>query len=298
MAGISLKDRIAQGVFLLDGAMGTELFARGIEAGTCNDYLNIDSPDVILDIHRSYLQAGSDAVLTNTFGANKYTLARHGLTAKVAEINAAAAEIARRAAGDDKHVLGDIGPSGDFLEPLGSLKPTELKDAFAEQAKALAAGGVDGLIIQTMTALDEAAIAVEAVKSVAGDDLPVFVLLAYDPAGDDFRTMMGVDPVVAVGRITALGIDGIGFNCGSLNMEQYVKLAQIYALEVKGKTALLAEPNAGRPELIEDKTTYKVTAEEFAQAAKEIHSAGFNIIGGCCGTTPEHIKAVAEKLKK
>lgn len=298
MARISLKDRIAQGVFLLDGAMGTELFARGIEAGTCNDYLNIDSPDVILDIHRSYLQAGSDAVLTNTFGANKYALARHGLAEKVEEINTAAAEIARRAAGDEKYVLGDIGPSGDFLEPLGNLKPEELKDAFAEQAGSLAAGGVDGFIIQTMTALDEAAIAVEAVKSVAGDNLPVFVLLAYDPAGEDFKTMMGIDPAAAVGRITALGIDGIGFNCGSLTLDQYVKLARVYASEVEGKTALLAEPNAGRPELIEDKAVYKVTPEEFAQAAKEIHSAGFNIIGGCCGTTPEHIKAVAERLKK
>jgi 5-methyltetrahydrofolate--homocysteine methyltransferase len=296
MAGISLKDRIAQGVFVLDGAMGTELFARGIEAGTCNDYLNIDSPDVILDIHRSYLQAGSDAVLTNTFGANKYALGRHDLADKVVEINTAAAEIARRAAGDEKYVLGDIGPSGDFLEPLGSLKPEELKDAFAEQAKALAAGGVDGFIIQTMTALDEAAIAVEAVKSIG--DLPLFVSLAYDPAGDQFRTMMGVDPTAAVAKLIPLGVDAIGFNCGGLTLDQYVKLARIYAPQVEGKTALFAEPNAGRPELIEDKAVYKVTAEEFAEAAQEIHSAGFNIIGGCCGTTPEHMKALAERLKK
>jgi 5-methyltetrahydrofolate--homocysteine methyltransferase len=295
MAAISLKDRIARGVFILDGAMGTELFARGIEAGTCNDYLNIESPDIILDVHRAYLQAGSDAVLTNTFGANKYALARHGLAEKVEEINTAAAEIARKAAGDEKYVLGDIGPSGDFLEPLGNLKPQELKEAFAVQAKALAAGGVDGFIIETMTALDEAAVGVEAVKSVS--NLPVFVSLAYDPAGEDFKTMMGVDPADAVGQLTALGVDAIGFNCGSLTLDQYVKLARIYASQVEGKTVLFAEPNAGRPELVEDKAVYKVTAEAFAQAAKEIHSAGFNIIGGCCGTTPEHIKAVAEQLK-
>ena len=297
MARISLKDRIAQGVFVLDGAMGTELFARGIEAGTCNDYLNIESPDIVLDIHRSYLQAGSDAVLTNTFGANKYTLARHGLADKVEKINTAAARIARRAAGDEKYVLGDIGPSGDFLEPLGNLKLQELKEAFTEQAKALAAGGVDGLIIQTMTALDEATVAVEAAKSVVGDDLPVFVLLAYDRAGEDFRTMMGVDVASAVSKISEFGVDAIGFNCGSLTLDQYVKLAQIYASQVKGKTALLAEPNAGRPELIEDKAVYKVTPDQFAQAAEQIHSAGFNIIGGCCGTTPEHIKAISERLK-
>ncbi len=296
MAGISLKDRIARGAFLLDGAMGTELIALGIEAGTCNDYLNIDSPDIILDIHRSYLQAGSDAVLTNTFGANRYALARHGLADKVVEINTAAAQIARRAAGDEKYVLGDIGPSGGFLEPLGNLKPEELKDAFAEQAGALAAGGVDGFIIQTMTALDEASVAVEAVKSVG--DLPLFVSLAYDPAGDQFRTMMGVDPAAAVAKLIPLGVDAIGFNCGGMTLDQYVKLAQIYASQVEGKTALFAEPNAGRPELVEDRAVYKVTPEEFAQAAKEIHSAGFNIIGGCCGTTPEHMKALAEKLKK
>jgi len=296
MAKISLKDRIARGVFILDGAMGTELFARGIEAGTCNDYLNIDSPDIVLDIHRAYLQAGSDAVLTNTFGANRYILARHGLADKVEKINTAAARIARRAAGDEKYVLGDIGPSGDFLEPLGNLKPEELKDAFTEQAKALAAGGVDGFIIETMTALDEVTIAVEAVKSVG--DLPVFVSLAYDPAGDEFKTMMGVDPAGAIAKLIPLGVDAIGFNCGGLTLDQYVKLARIYAGQAEGKTALLAEPNAGRPELIDDKAVYKVTPEEFGQAAKEIHSAGFNIIGGCCGTTPEHIKAVTTSLAR
>ncbi|GAI03560.1 unnamed protein product, partial [marine sediment metagenome] len=207
--------------FLLDGAMGTELIARGVKVGTCNDYLNIESPDTIFDIHRSYFQAGSDAVLTNTFGANKYALGRHGFSDKVKEVNTAAVQIARRAAGEEKYVLGDIGPSGDFLEPLGGLKPEELKEAFAAQVQALLAGGVDGFIIETMTALDEITIAIEAVKSVC--DLPIFVSLAYDPVADGFRTMMGVDPAAAVTQITALGVDAVGFNCGGLNMEQYVE---------------------------------------------------------------------------
>ena len=141
MARTELRERISEGLFLLDGAMGTQLIAHGIEVGTCNDYLNIESPDTIFDIHRAYLEAGSDAVLTNTFGANKYALARHGFAEMVKEINTAGAQIARRAAGQEKYVLGDIGPSGDFLQPLGSLEPVELKDAFAEQAKALLAGG-------------------------------------------------------------------------------------------------------------------------------------------------------------
>jgi 5-methyltetrahydrofolate--homocysteine methyltransferase len=295
MSRISLKERINEGLFLLDGAMGTELIARGVKAGKCNDYLNIESPDIVSDIHRAYIEAGSDAVITNTFGANKYALARHGLDDKVEDINTAAAQIARRAASEEKYVLGDIGPSGDFLEPLGSVKPEELKDAFAQQAKALSAGGVDGFIIETMTALDEATIAIEAVKSIS--DLPVFVSLSYDPAGEKFRTMMGIDPADAADKLLPLGIDGIGFNCGSLSMEQYVSLAQIYVSETKGQVAILAEPNAGKPELVDDQVIYKVGPEDFAVAAEKIHSAGVNIIGGCCGTTPAHIEVVAKKLK-
>jgi len=295
MGRISLKERINEGLFLLDGAMGTELIARRIEAGKCNDYLNIESPDIVLDIHRAYLQAGSDAVITNTFGANKYALARHGFAERSKEINTAAAQIARRAAGEEKYVLGDIGPSGDFLEPLGSLKADGLKDAFAEQAKALLAGGVDGFIIETMTAIDEVKIAIEAVKSIS--DLPVFVSLSYDPAGETFRTMMGIGPADAANKLLPLGIDAIGFNCGSLSMEQYVKLAQIYVSETRGEVAILAEPNAGKPELVDDRVIYKVSPEDFAVAAEKIHSAGVNIIGGCCGTGPGHIVAVAKKLK-
>ena len=295
MARISLKDRIRQGLFLLDGAMGTQLIARGVKVGTCNDYLNIESPDTIFDIHRAYLEVGSDAVLTNTFGANKYALGRHGFSDKVKEINTAAAQIARRAAGEEKYVLGDIGPSGDFLEPLGNLKPEECKEGFAEQAKALLAGGVDGFIIETMTALDEITIAIEAVKSVC--DSPIFVSLAYDSAADGFRTMMGVDPAAAVVQITALGVDAIGFNCGGLNMEQYVELAMVYASEVKGRVPILAEPNAGKPELVDDKAVYRVSPAEFAAVAEKIYSAGVNIIGGCCGTSPAHIEAMAKKLK-
>ena len=294
MGRISLRKRINEGLFLLDGAMGTELIARRIEAGKCNDYLNIESPDIVLDIHRAYLQAGSDAVITNTFGANKYALARHGFGERSKEINTAAAQIARRAAGEEKYVLGDIGPSGDFLEPLGPLKADGLKDAFAQQAKALSAGGVDGFIIETMTALDEVTIAIEAVKSIS--DLPVFVSLAYDPAGEKFRTMMGVDPADAADKLLPLGIDAIGFNCGSLSMEQYVSLAQIYVSETKGEVAILAEPNAGKPELVDDQVIYKVSPEDFAGAAKKIHLAGVNIIGGCCGTSPAHIVAITKKL--
>ncbi len=299
MARISLRERIEQGLFLLDGAMGTQLFARAVEVGTCNDYLNIASPDVVGDVHRAYLEAGSDAVLTNTFGANRFTLARHGLAGQAQQINEAGAKVARRAAGQQKYVLGDIGPSGDFLAPLGTLKPEELKDAFAQQAEALLAGGVDGLIIETMTALDEIAIAIEAAKSVGGDS-PVFASMSFDKAGDDFRTMMGVDVEAAVSTLVSLGVDAVGFNCGTATLEQYVELAEKYVTTAEAlpdDIVIYAEPNAGKPELVDGKAVYKVSPEEFAAAAKKIHAAGINIIGGCCGTSPEHIQAVARALK-
>lgn len=299
MARTSLRERIVQGLFLLDGAMGTQLFARGIEVGTCSDYLNITSPDVVGDVHRAYLEAGSDAVITNTFGANRFTLARHGLGGQAQQINEAGAQIAREAAGQEKYVLGDIGPSGDFLAPLGTLKPEELKDAFAQQAEALLSGGVDGLIIETMTALDEVRIAIEAAKSVAGN-LPVFASMSFDKVGDGFKTMMGVDVEAAVSTLVSLVVDAVGFNCGTATLEQYVELAEKYVATAEGlpdDIVIYGEPNAGKPELVDGKAVYKVSPEEFAAAAKKIHAAGINIIGGCCGTSPEHIQAVASALK-
>ena len=307
MARISLNERIKQGLFLLDGAMGTQLIARGIEAGTCSDYLNIESPDIISDIHRSYLEAGSDAILTNTFGANKYALGRYGFAGEAARINTAGARIARRAAGEENYVLGDIGPSGDFLQPLGGIKPKELKEAFAAQARALLTGGVDGFIIETMTALDEATIAVEAIKSVCGK-LPVFASMAFDKVASGFRTMMGVDIKLAVAKMVSLGVDAVGFNCGTVTLNEYVELAEKYvsAINVLKKSqatsheprvTILAEPNAGKPELVEGQAVYKVSPGDFAAAAEKIHSAGVSIIGGCCGTGPEHIAAVSKKLQ-
>ncbi|MHC4265092.1 MAG: homocysteine S-methyltransferase family protein [Planctomycetota bacterium] len=292
----NLKDKIAQDLLILDGAMGTQFMARGVEPGTCNDYLNIESPDIIADVHNAYLQAGSDAIITNTFGANKFTLARHGLSDKAVEINAAAAKIARKAAGQDKYVLGDIGPTGDFLKPLGSLEPESLKEAFTEQAKALADNEVDAIIIETMTALDELEVAINAAKDVS--DLPLFVSLSFDTVKDGFKTMMGVDPATAAGRVLPLGVDALGFNCGLSTLQEYVQLTTEYAGILQDKASLLAEPNAGKPELQDGEAVYKVTPEEFALTAQKIHAAGARIIGGCCGTSPDHIKAAVQKIRQ
>lgn len=292
----NLRARIEKGVFVLDGAMGTQLFARGVEPGRCNDWLNVERPDLVVDVHKAYLDAGSDAILTNTFGANRFALGRHGHPDKAFEINKAGAQIARKAAGEGRYVLGDVGPTGDFLEPLGTLKPDEVREAFVEQIKGLCEGGVDGLIVETMTAIDELVVALEAAKS-AGGGLPLFASMSYDKGATGFRTMMGVDVATAVSLMTALGVDVVGFNCGTATLDEYVELAKEYVSAAKGKAQVFAEPNAGKPELVDGQAVYRVTPEEFAAACGKIHAAGIHILGGCCGSTPQHIGAVAAGLK-
>jgi methionine synthase I (cobalamin-dependent) len=300
MAKIKLSERIKAGVFFLDGAMGTELIASGIDMGRCGDYLSVTNPDAIKTVHTAYLKAGSDAISTNTFGANAITLAKHGMEGEVENICVTAAKNAREAIealygkDADKYVLGDIGPCGDFFEPVGLLKPDDLRTAIEAQAKALEKGGVDGFILETLTDLQEAVVAVEAVKAVS--QLPVFVSFAFDPAGGKFRTMMGVSADMIVEKIAPLGVDAIGFNCGTLNMDEYVQLAEIFAELLKNESALLlTEANAGKPELVDGRVLFSLTPEDFAAACQRISSAGASLIGGCCGTTPNHIAALCKK---
>jgi 5-methyltetrahydrofolate--homocysteine methyltransferase len=182
------------------------------------------------------------------------------------------------------------------LKPLGTLEPEKLKAAFARQAKALCGAGVDGFAIETFMAVDEAKVATEAVKSVC--NLPVFVSLAFDQAGSDFRTMMGASVEMAVNEFSALGVDALGFNCGTLKMEQYLQLAEKFAKLLAGKKiALLAKPNGGKPELIDGKAVYKLSDKDFGDWLAKIHKAGAVLVGGCCGTTPNHIKAMTTKIK-
>lgn len=300
MAGRDLRARIQKDLFLLDGAMGTQLFARGAEPGKCNDWLNVEAPGMVEEIHRAYFEAGSDAVLTNTFGANRYALARHGYADRVFEINKAGAQVARQAAGSQRYVLGDIGPTGDFLEPLGMLKAEQVREAFAEQAYALREGGVDGFIIETMTALDEISVVIEAVRSAA-HGLPVLASMSFDKGGAGFRTMMGVEVSAALSKMISLGVDAVGFNCGTATLDEYVELAKAYvgaAQSASRKVQVFGEPNAGKPELEDGQAVYRVTPEEFAAACAEIRTAGVPILGGCCGTSPDHIRAVAQTLKR
>ncbi len=299
MTRLNLKDRLHKGFFLLDGAMGTQLMNLDIDQDKPGELLNFESPGLVMRIHQNYLNAGADAILTNTFGGNSIALARHGLESRVADLNTTGAQLARKAAGKDKYVLGDIGPSGDFLEPVGSLKPDQLRGIFTDQVNALIAGSVDGFIIETMGAIDEAIVAVEAVK-YSGTNLPVLASMSFDKKGNEFRTMMGVDVKTAVLSLVSAGADAVGFNCGTTSLDEYVELAKIYietAKKVNSKVLVFAEPNAGKPELDNGKAVYKVTPDEFAQAAQKVYSEGITIIGGCCGTTPAHIEAVNKKLR-
>lgn len=298
MAKISLKEKLENSIILLDGAMGTQLVERGAAIGDCMDNICVESPGIVRDVHKAYFSSGSNAVLTNTFGANAVGLGRHGLSGKVEAINTAAVKLARESAGDDKYVIGDIGPCGDFLEPLGSLKPDTLREAFTVQAKALLSAGVDGIIIETMTALEEAQIAVEAVRSVSGQ-VPVFSTMSFEKAGEDFRTMMGITVEAFVSKIVSLGVDAVGFNCGKMTLDEYVVLAErfISAVSEQGTSVkLIAEPNAGLPEMVDGVATYNVKPGEFASAIEKIVDIGFTLVGGCCGTTPEHIAAIAENI--
>lgn len=300
MSRPKLRERIGQGVFLLDGAMGTQIFARGIEPGSCNDLLNLTSPNLVLEIHRAYFEAGSDAVLTNTFGANRYALARHACADRTLEVNKAGTEVARKAAGEDRYVLGDIGPTGDFLEPLGALRAEQVAAAFTEQVDGLRRGGVDGFIIETMTALDELEIAINAAKT-AGGGLPVFASMSFDTGAAGFRTMMGVDVPTAVAKMLSLRADAVGFNCGTAALNDYVDLSKACVAAVRSarkKTPVFAEPNAGLPALVDGQAVYQVMPDEFAAACRRILDAGIHILGGCCGTGPQHIRAMAETLKR
>jgi len=288
-----------QGVFILDGGMGTQLIARNVQASKCNDYLGLEAPEIIQAIHADYIRAGSDAVIANSFGASQLGLAKYGLAEQCRDINRAAAQNARVAAGDDNYVLGDIGPCGDFLEPLGSLKVDQLRDSFAEGVRGLLAGGVDGFIVETMTALDEIGVAIEAIKSVAPDK-PVLASMSFDYKSAGLRTMMGVDVPTAVTTLVGQGAHAVGFNCGTASLDEYVELAEAFVAAVKSTgqdCPIFAEPNAGKPELVDAQAVYQVSGEEFSQAIERMYALGIHIFGGCCGTGPEHIRAVASRLK-
>lgn len=283
-------------VLLADGATGTMLQAARLPLGTPPERWNLDQPEKILALYRAYLDAGSQIILTNSFGGSRLKLVRAGAAEIAIEANRAAATLARRAAGDQAFVAGDIGPSGELLEPYGDLAYQDAVDAFAEQAAALASGGVDCLWVETMMALDEAKAAIEGAKRAA-PQLPLFCTLSFGPAG---RTMMGVTPEQVVEALCPMGIAACGGNCGQ-GPEQMVgtirRMANNVGAAPTTALTLVAKPNAGLPRLIEDKQVYDMSPEDMARHILECVRVGARIVGGCCGSTPAHIRAMARALQ-
>ncbi len=277
-------------VLVSDGAWGTFLQQKGLKPGECPEQWNVTRPNDVLDIAQSYFDAGADMVETNSFGGSRFKLAKYGFEDKVFEFNKAAAEISRQAAGPDRYVLGSVGPTGKLLL-LEEVTEEELYDAFKEQSMALEAGGVNAIMIETMTDLDEARIAVKAAKE--NTSCEVFCTMTFEKIiGGGFRTMMGISPSEMAEALVEAGADLIGTNCGN-GMENMIGMVQEIR-SVNATIPVLVHANAGMPRLENGVTTFPETPEDMASRVKNIILAGANIVGGCCGTTPAHIGKVRE----
>jgi homocysteine S-methyltransferase len=282
---------------LADGAMGTVVYARGIFINRCYDELNLTDPGLILSIHEEYLQAGAEILETNTFGANRFRLARHGLGGKVAEINAAGVRLARQAVehlkdkqAGEAWVAGSVGPLGVRLEPLGKTGLDEARAAFAEQMRALTDAGIDLIVIETMPALNEAHEALEAARETA-PDLPVLVMVTVD---DEGNCLDGASPAQAAALLTEWGAGAIGVNCST---GPATVLTAIEAMRSATTLPLAAMPNAGMPRAVEGRNIYLCSPEYMASFARKAIAAGAQIVGGCCGTTPNHIRAMRSAIR-
>lgn len=286
-----LQDAIREQPLLGDGAMGTQLMIAGLEQGNCGEAWNLTHPERVLAIQRRYVEAGSDCLITNTFGGSRIMLNRHSEANHVVDVNKAGVEIARRAFGDKKgYVLGDIGPFGGLLEPFGDFTEAQVRSAFEEQAAALVDAGADAIIIETQTSLEELLIGIQA--SHAAGAKCIIGSMAYDVTldGSTFRTMMGIEPERAAEFMEEHGAHIVALNCGTgMEMERARDAVERY----KNVTSLpvMVQPNAGKPQLINMKVVYDETPEQMVKGLLPLLKAGANIVGSCCGSTPEHIRA-------
>ena len=288
----AIKDRTLLG----DGAMGTQLMLAGLEQGNCGEAWNLTHPERVLAIQRRYAEAGSDCILTNTFGGSGIMLNRHGHAGDAAAINGAGVSIAREAfGGRDGYVIGDIGPFGGLMEPYGDFTEAQVREAFEEQAQALVAAGADAIIIETQTSLEELGLGITAARAAGAPC--VIGSMAYDVTrdGSTFRTMMGVDPERAAAFMEDHGAHMVALNCGTgMDMPR----ARDAVLRYRETTALpvMVQPNAGQPKLIDLKVVYDETPEQMVRGVEPLLEAGASIIGACCGSTPDHIRAFRKAI--
>jgi 5-methyltetrahydrofolate--homocysteine methyltransferase len=293
---LNLIERLAQpGVLVADGATGTMLQRAGLPRGIAPERWNLENPQAIRDLHNSYIQAGADVILTNTFGGTHFRLERDGLAGQVREINRAAARLARETAGEEVFVFGDIGPVGALLKPLGRVTYEEARSAFEEQAAGLADGGADAILIETMGDVNEAKAAVEGARLATS--LPIIVTMSFDTHG---HTVMGTKPAEAIQDLWALGLAAVGANCGRTLSETLTAIQEMR--QAMPTATLMAKPNAGLPHVHSagqsgNQLVYDVTPEIMGEYALKFSELGVKIFGGCCGSTPDHIRAIDQALK-
>jgi 5-methyltetrahydrofolate--homocysteine methyltransferase len=287
---VDLLDLLERGKpILLDGAMGTELARRGLEMGGQN---TTEAPDAVLEIHREYAKCGIDALITNTLTMNRIYLETHNVGVDVAEVNRKGVELARAAAGENLLVLGDMSSTGQLLEPYGDYTEEQFSDTFKEQAAILAEGGADAFIIETMLDLREALCALRACKT--NSKLPVIASMAFMTDQNGGRTVMGNSAEECAKQLTDSGADVIGANCGEIDPTQMARVVSIMTNATS--LPILAQPNAGKPRLVENTTRFDMAPGPFASGVLECIRAGASIVGGCCGTSPAHIRALARAL--
>jgi 5-methyltetrahydrofolate--homocysteine methyltransferase len=286
----SLLAAIGKRVLVGDGAMGTQLQAAGLELGACGEHWNITHPDAVLAIQTAYVDAGAECLITQTFGASAINLARHGLADSVEAINRAGVEIARRAfGGRPGYVLGDIGPFGGLLKPFGAVTVEEALAAFRQQASVLVAAGVDAIVIETQTSLEELGLAIEAARAASAPCIIASVAFDVTRNGRDVRTMMGITPEKAAEFIQASGAQIVATNCGAgVDVDWMARILGRYRKACD--LPLMAKPNAGKPELENRRWVYKQTPEEMAAGLPKLLDAGAKIVGACCGSTVAHIR--------
>ena len=282
---------IAAGPVVTDGAWGTQLQARGLSGGVCPDEWNLSRPDIVDQVPRQYVDAGSQIVLTNTFRANRIALASYNLADKVVDINRRGVEISRGAVGDRARVFASMGPTGKMLM-AGDVSEDELRATFAEQSCILAEAGADALVIETMAELEEAELALQAAKKTG---LPVVVSVVFDSGANRDRTMMGVTPEQAAARLTAAGADVVGANCGQ-GIAGYVDICR--RMRTVTDRPLWIKANAGIPTMVDGQVVYPTSPEQFASYAPALLAAGAQFVGGCCGTSPAFIAALCQEIRQ
>jgi len=289
----TILDLVKERVVLLDGGMGTELIKNDFPQGECPESWNVKKPEIVKKIHMSYFDAGSDVILTNSFGGSKVKLASHGLEDKCHELNYAAAQLATEVKPEEKFVAGSMGPTGKFLKPHGEYTEEEFEEAYAVQAKALAEGGVDFLLIETQYDLKEALCALRGARKSSA--LPVFVTMTFNRNPKGFFTIMGNSVSQCTETLESQKVPAIGTNC-TLNSADMVDLLKI--MREATPLPLIAQANAGQPSLSSDgKVTYSQNVEDYVQYIPKMIENGANIIGGCCGTDPDYIKRISEIMK-